>query len=49
MPWWSSFGAGDYLFFTDWRGDPDEKMRDDGPFRSITRSTTRTDGPIALD
>ncbi len=23
--------AGDYLFFTDWRGDPDEKMRDDGP------------------
>jgi phosphatidylserine/phosphatidylglycerophosphate/cardiolipin synthase-like enzyme len=22
---------GDYLFFTDWRGDPDEKMRDDGP------------------
>ncbi len=24
-------GDGDYLFFTDWRGDPDEKMRDDGP------------------
>ena len=23
--------AGDHLFFTDWRGDPDEKMRDDGP------------------
>jgi phosphatidylserine/phosphatidylglycerophosphate/cardiolipin synthase-like enzyme len=23
--------AGDYLFFTDWRGDPDEKMREDGP------------------
>ena len=23
--------AGDYLFFTDWRGDPDEKMRDGGP------------------
>lgn len=22
---------GDYLFFTDWRGDPDEKMRDEGP------------------
>jgi phosphatidylserine/phosphatidylglycerophosphate/cardiolipin synthase-like enzyme len=22
---------GDHLFFTDWRGDPDEKMRDDGP------------------
>ena len=22
---------GDYVFFTDWRGDPDEKMRDDGP------------------
>jgi phosphatidylserine/phosphatidylglycerophosphate/cardiolipin synthase-like enzyme len=22
---------GDYLFFTDWRGDPDERMRDDGP------------------
>jgi len=23
--------AGDYLFFTDWRGDPDEQMRDGGP------------------
>jgi phosphatidylserine/phosphatidylglycerophosphate/cardiolipin synthase-like enzyme len=23
--------AGDHLFFTDWRGDPDEKMRDGGP------------------
>jgi phosphatidylserine/phosphatidylglycerophosphate/cardiolipin synthase-like enzyme len=23
--------AGDYMFFTDWRGDPDEKMRDGGP------------------
>jgi phosphatidylserine/phosphatidylglycerophosphate/cardiolipin synthase-like enzyme len=23
--------AGDQLFFTDWRGDPDERMRDDGP------------------
>jgi phosphatidylserine/phosphatidylglycerophosphate/cardiolipin synthase-like enzyme len=23
--------AGDHLFFTDWRGDPDERMRDDGP------------------
>lgn len=22
---------GDYLFFTDWRGDPDERLRDDGP------------------
>ena len=22
---------GDYLFFTDWRGDPDEKMREEGP------------------
>jgi phosphatidylserine/phosphatidylglycerophosphate/cardiolipin synthase-like enzyme len=22
---------GDHLFFTDWRGDPDERMRDDGP------------------
>jgi len=22
---------GDYLFFTDWRGDPDERMRDGGP------------------
>ena len=26
-----ALGEGDYLFFTDWRGDPDEKMRDDGP------------------
>ncbi|GAB3354588.1 phospholipase D family protein [Modestobacter lapidis] len=24
-------GEGDQLFFTDWRGDPDERMRDDGP------------------
>jgi phosphatidylserine/phosphatidylglycerophosphate/cardiolipin synthase-like enzyme len=24
-------GEGDHLFFTDWRGDPDERMRDDGP------------------
>jgi phosphatidylserine/phosphatidylglycerophosphate/cardiolipin synthase-like enzyme len=23
--------AGDYLFFTDWRGDPDQNMRDGGP------------------
>lgn len=23
--------AGDHLFFTDWRGDPDQKMRDGGP------------------
>jgi hypothetical protein len=23
--------VGDHLFFTDWRGDPDQKMRDDGP------------------
>lgn len=23
--------AGDHLFFTDWRGDPDQKMRDAGP------------------
>ncbi|MGE2720808.1 phospholipase D family protein [Mycolicibacterium celeriflavum] len=22
---------GDYVFFTDWRGDPDQKMRDGGP------------------
>ncbi len=26
-----SLTGGDYLFFTDWRGDPDEKMRDGGP------------------
>ena len=26
-----SLGAGDILFFTDWRGDPDERLRDDGP------------------
>jgi phosphatidylserine/phosphatidylglycerophosphate/cardiolipin synthase-like enzyme len=26
-----SLQAGDHLFFTDWRGDPDERMRDDGP------------------
>jgi phosphatidylserine/phosphatidylglycerophosphate/cardiolipin synthase-like enzyme len=26
-----ALGAGDHLFFTDWRGDPDEKMREDGP------------------
>ena len=26
-----ALGVGDYLFFTDWRGDPDELMRPDGP------------------
>src|SRR4051795_3073691 len=26
-----ALGAGDHLFFTDWRGDPDEKLREDGP------------------
>ena len=26
-----SMNAGDHLFFTDWRGDPDERLRDDGP------------------
>ena len=26
-----SLNAGDHLFFTDWRGDPDEKLRDEGP------------------
>jgi phosphatidylserine/phosphatidylglycerophosphate/cardiolipin synthase-like enzyme len=24
-------GDGDHLFFTDWRGDPDERLREDGP------------------
>ncbi|WP_197374686.1 phospholipase D family protein [Mycolicibacterium baixiangningiae] len=26
-----ALGPGDHVFFTDWRGDPDQKMRDDGP------------------
>ncbi len=26
-----ALGEGDYVFFTDWRGDPDEKLRDGGP------------------
>lgn len=26
-----TLGDGDHLFFTDWRGDPDELMRDGGP------------------
>jgi phosphatidylserine/phosphatidylglycerophosphate/cardiolipin synthase-like enzyme len=26
-----AMGDGDQLFFTDWRGDPDERLRDDGP------------------
>ena len=26
-----SLRAGDHLFFTDWRGDPDERLRPDGP------------------
>ena len=30
-PRWRRSGEGDHLFFTDWRGDPDEQMRDDGP------------------
>ncbi|MGY2127075.1 phospholipase D-like domain-containing protein [Blastococcus sp. SYSU DS0617] len=24
-------GPGDYVYFTDWRGDPDERLRPDGP------------------
>ncbi|TDC73335.1 phospholipase, partial [Micromonospora sp. KC606] len=27
----AALGPGDHLFFTDWRGDPDERMRPDGP------------------
>ncbi|MGZ4626268.1 MAG: phospholipase D family protein [Kineosporiaceae bacterium] len=27
----SALGPGDHLFFTDWRGDPDERLRPDGP------------------
>ena len=27
----SELDRGDHLFFTDWRGDPDERMRDGGP------------------
>ena len=26
-----AMGEGDHLLFTDWRGDPDERMREDGP------------------
>jgi hypothetical protein len=26
-----SMGPGDHLFFTDWRGDADERLRDAGP------------------
>lgn len=26
-----ALGAGDHLFFADWRGDADERLRDDGP------------------
>ena len=26
-----ALNAGDHLFFTDWRGDPDERLREDGP------------------
>ncbi|HEX5205089.1 phospholipase D family protein [Paractinoplanes rhizophilus] len=26
-----SLREGDHLFFTDWRGDPDERLRDEGP------------------
>ena len=26
-----SLDSGDHLFFTDWRGDPDERLREDGP------------------
>ncbi|MFC7550413.1 phospholipase D family protein [Plantactinospora sp. GCM10030261] len=27
----AELSAGDHLFFTDWRGDPDERLRPDGP------------------
>src|SRR3954466_2480649 len=26
-----ALGPGDHLFFTDWRGDPDERLREGGP------------------
>jgi phosphatidylserine/phosphatidylglycerophosphate/cardiolipin synthase-like enzyme len=26
-----AMGEGDHLWFTDWRGDPDERLREDGP------------------
>ncbi|MBB3603790.1 phosphatidylserine/phosphatidylglycerophosphate/cardiolipin synthase-like enzyme [Mycolicibacterium sp. BK556] len=26
-----ALSAGDYVYFTDWRGDPDQLLRDDGP------------------
>jgi phosphatidylserine/phosphatidylglycerophosphate/cardiolipin synthase-like enzyme len=26
-----ALGSGDHLFFTDWRGDPDQLLRDEGP------------------
>jgi phosphatidylserine/phosphatidylglycerophosphate/cardiolipin synthase-like enzyme len=26
-----ALGSGDRVYFTDWRGDPDERLRDDGP------------------
>ncbi|MPQ98034.1 phospholipase [Modestobacter sp. I12A-02628] len=26
-----TLGDGDHLFFTDWQGDPDERLRDEGP------------------
>lgn len=31
VPEVESLREGDHLFFTDWRGDPDELLRDDGP------------------
>ena len=38
-----ALGPGDQLFFTDWRGDPDERLREDGPTVAelFTRATRR--------
>ncbi len=36
--------AGDHLFFTDWRGDPDQKLRPDGPPSTSCSPTPRGGG-----
>ena len=49
-----ALNAGDHLFFTDWRGDPDEQLREDGPTvaelftEAVKRGVVRPRAGLAL-
>jgi phosphatidylserine/phosphatidylglycerophosphate/cardiolipin synthase-like enzyme len=41
-----SVGEGDQIYFTDWRGDPDERLLDDGPTIAQVLSTAARRGAL---